>query len=125
MRDIEVDVTLTGGRSYSSILPSNSPLLQDLFVSLASGQQSDPQHPGLLIQLPLEGGEAACSFMSTSVVSIVTRPAVLIEPQQAQGIGNERKFAPAHASYVRIEDFLTPEENRQLLDYVLANEFAF
>lgn len=125
MQDIEVNVTLTGGSTYSSTLPSNSPLLHDLFVSLASSQQSDPQHPGLLMQLPLEGGEAACSFMSNSVVSIVTRPAVLIQPRPVQGIELERTAAPAAASHVCIEDFLTPEENRQLLDYAMANEPHF
>lgn len=120
-----MNVTLTGGSTYSSTLPSNSPLLHDLFVSLASGRQADPQHPGLLMQLPLEGGEAACSFMSTSVVSIVTRPAVLVQQQQVQGIELERTAAPAAASHVCIEDFLTPEENRQLLDYAMANEPHF
>lgn len=130
MQDIEVDVTLTGGRTCSCVLPSDSPLLRDLFVSLAAGQQRNSENPGLLLQLPIDDGQAACSFMSTSVLSVITRPPVLIQAQQAQGGGIGRQHAgltaaSGSASSVSIEHFLTPEENRNLLDYALAQEPHF
>ncbi len=129
MQDIEVDVTLTTGKSYSSVLPSDSPLLRDLHVSLAGGRdRANRQSPDILLQLPIDGGHAACSFMSSDVVSIVTRPPVLLQPEQSAqtrqqpAIGNARNGGSLHLS---IEDFLTPEENRLLLAYALENEPNF
>lgn len=125
MRNIEVEVTLKGGQSQSCVLPSNSELLHDLYVCLAAAQQSGAQYPGTIMQLPLDDGQAAWTFMSGSLVSVTTRPAVLIQPQEpAQPVQVDRPTGsnPAH---VRIDDFLTPEENAQLLDYTLENKQQF
>lgn len=125
MRDIEIEITLRGGKSYQGILPSDSPILSGLFASLASNHDPDPNAPVTLLQFPLDGGEAACSFMSTSLVSIVTRPPVLVNPVH-QAEPQQMVAAPQfHAPYVMIEDFLTPEENRQVLEYALGNEDKF
>jgi Rps23 Pro-64 3,4-dihydroxylase Tpa1-like proline 4-hydroxylase len=125
MQDIELDVTLTDGKTYSSILPSDSPLLHDLFVSLASAHQHDPQRPALLLQLPLDDGRAACSFMSTSVLSLVTRPPVLISHSADQAVALPAPVSTVAPLHVCIDDFLTPGENAELLSYALDNEAHF
>ncbi len=125
VRNIDVEVTLTGGLSYSSVLPSNSPILHDLYAALAATHQRDPQQPGVLMQLPLDGGQTACSFMSTSVISVTTRPPVLIQTQPFQDLQVQSGLGPAAPTYVRIDEFLTPDENKQLLKFALENEQEF
>ena len=83
VRNIEIEVTLTNGVTQSCILSSDDPTLGDLYVALASMGQRDEQHPGTLFQLPMDEGHAAFSFMSTSLMSVTTRPAVLIDQQHA------------------------------------------
>ena len=122
VRDVEVEVTLTGGRRFATTLPSNSPILHDLHAGLALNQAPEPQHPATLVQLPLNGGKTACSFLSNSILSVVTTPPVLVELQTQSGLDNTMA---GPAAYVRIDDFLTPDENKQLLEYALANESAF
>ena len=125
MRNVEIEVTLTGGETHASVVPSNSPLLRDLYTGLASNQPGVGQQPGELIQLPIDEGRAAISFMSTSVVSVMSRPAVLIQSQPqavAQDAASSTSPAPP---YVCIDDFLTPAENEQLLQYALENEGRF
>ena len=34
--NVEVEVTLIGGRAYSTVLPSTSPILRDLYLALGS-----------------------------------------------------------------------------------------
>ena len=120
MRNVEIEVTLTGGQTHATVLPSNSPLLSDLYMGLANTQASDAQQPGVLIQLPIDEGRAAVSFMSTSVVSVISRPAVLI-----QSASNAAWQTATMSSYVRIDDFLTPAENEQLLQYAIENQGHF
>ncbi|WP_421853075.1 2OG-Fe(II) oxygenase [Oricola sp.] len=126
MQDIEVEITLAGGKSYNSVLPADSPFLRDLYYSLALGQQADAENPNMVLQIPLQDGHAACSFLSSSLVSVVTKPPVLIQSQgPAQGgavFAHPVSAVPAH---VRIDDFLTPEENRQLLDFTLESDADF
>ena len=124
MRNVEIEVTLSGGQTHACVLPSDSPVLQDLYVGLATGQSGGDSQPGVLVQLPIDDGRAAVSFMSTSVMSITSRPAVLIHPESqpnTRGAGLSTGTPP----YVRIDDFLTPAENEQLLQYALESEEHF
>ena len=125
VKRIELEVTLTGGHQYSSVLPSDSPILHDLYLALAGGAMSDSGDPGILIQLPLSNGHAACTFMSTSVISLTTRPPVLVQPQAVSDARVQIASPSRTPTYVRIDDFLTPDENRQLLDYALVSEADF
>jgi len=125
IRLVDVEVTLEGGMRYASQLPSDSPILHDLYSGLASANQPDSNAQGTLIQLPLEGGQAACSFMSTSVVSLLTKPAVLVQPAEIYEAEAVPETDQASPRFVRIDGFLTPDENKQLLDYALASETDF
>ena len=122
---INVDVTLKGGLHYSSVLPVNSPILRDLYVALAFRQEPNPAQPAILMQLPIDGGRRACSFMSHSLVSVITRPPVLIQPQSAEGAHGQTARAIEAYPFVLIDEFLTPDENKNLLGYALANEAQY
>lgn len=125
VQNIDVAVTLHGGQSCHCTLPSNSPILHDLYVALASGQRPDPQQPAVVLQLPLDGGRTACSFMSTSVVSVTTQPPVLIDSGALQNPQSHNSPVSETPAFVQIDDFLTPQENRDLLEYALSSEPEF
>lgn len=126
MRNVEIEVTLTEGGTHASILPSNSPLLAALYMGLACNQRGHSEGAGELIQLPIDGGRAAISFMSTSIVSVMSRPAVLIRSQQPQAASQRAVTASSRMPrYVCIDDFLTPAESEQVLQYALENEEHF
>jgi Rps23 Pro-64 3,4-dihydroxylase Tpa1-like proline 4-hydroxylase len=93
-----------------------------LYVGLAASALLSGQAPATLIQLPIENGQAAVSFMSTSIQSLTTRPAVLIQSPGVQESLGSSQGMPASPLYVRIEDFLTPGENEELLRYAVENE---
>ena len=119
MRNVEIEITLTDGQTHSTKLPSDAPLLHELYVGLALNA-SGGQQSGTLVQFPIENGQAAISFMSTALLSIKTRPAVLIQnPTEAA------HSARANPKYVCIYDFLTPAENEALLQYALDSEADF
>ena len=124
MRNVEIEVTLQGGGTHACVLPSDSPLLRDLYLGLANSSSGEGRQTGVLIQLPIDEGRAAISFMSTSVLSIASRPAVLID-SQPQAYAQGAASAAAAPPYVRIDDFLTPAENEQLLQYALEGEEKF
>lgn len=125
MREIQVEVTLKGGQSRTCVLPSDSEMLHDLYVSLANAQQSGPMDPGTIVQLPLDDGQAAWTFMSGSLISVTTRPPVLVQPREASQPGLQNQPGGIAPAYVCIDDFLTPDENVQLLQYALENEDRF
>ncbi|MEO0544160.1 MAG: 2OG-Fe(II) oxygenase [Pseudomonadota bacterium] len=124
MQDIEVDVTLVNGETHSTVLPANSQVLQDLHIALVVGSKAAVAQNDTLIQLPLNDGRAACSFMSSSVISVKTRPPVLLQPM-GTGAALQTSPSPAQVTHVTIDDFLTPDENQQLLAYAIENEANF
>jgi SM-20-related protein len=120
-RNVEVEVTLIGGLRYSSVLPSTSPILRDLYVAFGSNHVPNSRIPAFIVQFPIDGGKAACSFMSTSLLALQTRPPVLVQAQAPEQTSPSER-TPNH---VTIEDFLTPDENEKLLAYALENEPGF
>lgn len=119
--NVEVEVTLIGGLRYSSVLPSTSPILRDLYVALGSNHTPNSRTPAFIVQFPIDGGKAAYSFMSTSLLALQTRPPVLVQAQALEQTSPIER-TPSH---VTIEDFLTPGENEKLLAYALENEPGF
>lgn len=125
MQDIEVEVTLKAGQRYSCVLPSDSELLHDLYVGLATAQQHGSPESDTIMQLPLHDGKAACTFMSSSLISVITRPPVLAQPMNSGKPAAAPEPVGNVPPYVRIDEFLTPDENAQLLEDALANEQKF
>jgi SM-20-related protein len=122
VQNVEVQVTLTGGLRYSSVLPSTSPILRDLYLALGSRDAPESRDAAFLVQLPIDGGTSACSFMSSSLVALQTRPPVLIQTPVAETVA---PTSDALLYHVVIEDFLTPGENESLLRYALDKEASF
>ncbi len=122
-QDVTVGVTLVGGVSYQTVLPADSQILHDLHVALATRSNSQAEAHDSILQLPMDGGHTACTFMSSSLLSLTTRPPVLLKPLDATGA--YRSHFAAAPSYLRIEDFLTPRENELLLKYAVEQEAAY
>lgn len=101
VRPVAVRLCLAGGQQFSLTLPSDSPLLRRLFTALASHAQIPPASPATFFQIPLEDGRVACSFFSTQLVSLVTEPPVLLEPDDStedHGYGLDKEFQAQHVS---------------------------
>lgn len=120
--NVDVEVALQDGSRYASVLPADSPILHDLYASLPLRQRQGEQEPAILIQLPIDGGRAACSFMSDLLVSVTTRPPVLVQPRSGSHTYSSEIFAATRQSFILIDEFLTPDENEQLLEYALSQE---
>ncbi len=125
VRNVDLEVTLEGGVRHQSVLPSDSPLLHDLHAAIALRHMPDAALSATLLQLPMDGGQAACSFLSTSVISVVTNPPVLVQSPILHGGQSPAAGMPASPLTVQIDDFLTPGENEALLAYALENEGNF
>ncbi len=128
IRDVAVRIDLTGGRVQHTILPSNSPILHDLFAALAEQNRCEAERKNILFQVPLDGGRSAFTFCSSHLLSVITEPAVLIDTHHnsvnslVEGPDNAVSAQP---SYVRIEGFLTPAENEQILKYAVEHGDQF
>ena len=134
-RQIKVELELQGGYRHKLSLSEDSPELQELFRAFASRSISAATDPGTFLQLPLDKGRAACTFLSSDLVSVVTRPPVLIEPQvvdlgpvlpgqqlQREEPGSASVRPPRHAI---VDDFLSPSEQNDMLAYALQNSAKF
>lgn len=121
-QDIKVKLLLTGGYQYTLYLKSDAPLLHSLMSAIASRCQSQETLIPCLLQIPIEEGRAALCFPSDQLVGLVTEPSVFwqkapeISPPVAEVLASE---------YVQIDNFLTVEEKKKLLEYVLQNEGDF
>jgi SM-20-related protein len=128
IRDVAVRIDLTGGRVQHTVLPSDSPILHDLFAALAEQSRSEAVRRNILFQVPLDGGRSACTFPSSHLLSVITDPAVLIDPYHDcfDGVDeNPDDSAWAAPAYVRIDGFLTPAENEQILKYAVEHSDQF
>lgn len=119
-RDIRLRIRLTGGHEHELTLREDAPELAALFNALAF-----PDAGIGFLQLPLQGGNAACSLRATQLVSIESEPPVVLDIPAAApgiGIGHTRLSRPR---YQVIDDFLCPREHQELLALALASEERF
>ena len=134
-RMISVKLQLESRHQVELSLSEDSPELASLFRILAS-RGSDAIEPAeQFLQLPLDGGKAAFSFNSRQMVSITTRPPVVVQLEQA----GELNQSPAEQDtanvlppvaidtprYMIVDDFLGPYEHQQLLEFALSQENKF
>jgi Rps23 Pro-64 3,4-dihydroxylase Tpa1-like proline 4-hydroxylase len=126
-RDIRLRIQLAGGHVHEVTLAEGSPELRALFAALAS-----PTPSKAFIQLPLDGGRSACSFHASQLVSILSEPPVVVEPQATELVPNtevQREPVPqvrlCRPRYLVIDDFLCPAEHRDMLVLATASEEHF
>ena len=129
-RLVTVQIELRGGYRHVVILSEDAPELQDLFRSMAAHTQPSLYTGDWFFQLPIENGEAACSFVSSQIVAVITKPPVLIDVQlPAVSEQANTALSPAanlhNPNFAIIDDFLSNDEQQNLLDYALENESSF
>lgn len=136
--EIQVKILLAGGHTYTVALPPDAPLLHNLISSVVSRAQGQETSSKRLFQIPIEQGRSALCFASEQLVGLVTEPPVFVQQNQAahpQTDQPEQIWAnptPKTASsgiipsaYIQIDNFLSPEETSQLLDFVLSKAKDF
>jgi SM-20-related protein len=129
-RLVTVQIELRGGYRHEVILREDAPELQDLFRSMAAHTQPDLYNGDWFFQLPIENGEAACSFVSSQIVAVITKPPVLVDVQlpvvnEQVNTAQSSEANLQNPNYVIVDDFLSHDEQQNLLDYALENESSF
>ncbi|WP_392533211.1 2OG-Fe(II) oxygenase [Nostoc sp. C117] len=121
-KDVKVQLLLTGGHQYTVYLKSDAPLLNSLLtkiVARAYKQESDLEN---LFQIPINEGRSVLCFPSEHLVGVVTEPPIFV--QQSDKIQPQNDYILA-SDYIQIDNFLKPQEHKDLLKYVLEKESVF
>ncbi|HEY9637935.1 MAG TPA: 2OG-Fe(II) oxygenase [Coleofasciculaceae cyanobacterium] len=121
LKIIKVQILLTGGHQYTIYLQSDEPLLHELLTALATRSQTQAAGVTKLFQVSLDGGRSSLYFPSENLVAIVTEPPVFLQAPQVQS----QPTKVLVAQYVQIDQFLSPEEQEQLLTYTKQRESDF
>jgi len=126
-REIKLRLCLAGGHKYEVRLHEDSPELLAMYRALAS-----PEPGSELVQLPLEGGRAACSFKVSNLISIVSEPPVVVDLQATpdampaeSDAASASRLRPHRPRHLVIDDFLLPDEHRDMLAMAIAMESSF
>lgn len=124
--EVELTLLLSGGQSYTLTIAPNNPLLQQLFAVL----METPQRSQRLFQIPIKQGRAVLAFPSDRLIGVVTEPPIVVQSPPNPPIVKTNPIGvlsadPLISQYIQIENFLTPEEHQQLLDYTLQHESDF
>jgi len=124
LRDIQLKIRLAGGHEHAVTLREDAPELLTIFTAL-----STPGTGNQFVQLPLDGGKAACSFQTSQLVSIMSEPPVLMEfnkvPVAATPVQPSQATQLRRPRFVVIDDFLSPQEHNELLAFALMSEEQF
>jgi SM-20-related protein len=121
-KDIKVQLLLAGGHQYTVYLKSDAPELNSLLATIvarAYKQESDLQN---LFQIPINEGRSVLSFPSEHLIGVVTEPPIFIQQSDKIQLQNDYILA---SDYIQIDNFLKPEQHKNLLKYVLAKEPNF
>ncbi len=134
-RMISVKLQLENNHQVELSLSEDSPELATLFRILASRGSDAIEPVEQFLQLPLDDGKAACSFNSRQLVSVITQPPVVVRLEQqaateAPGpeLANESTPSPVVVDtprYMIIDDFLGPDEHREMLAFAVSQEEKF
>ena len=128
-RYVRLRLRLAGGQEHEVRLREDSPELLAIFAALASGELSSE-----FFQLPLEEGRVACSFRASQLISVVSEPPVVLQGSPMslpEPVESASRTAPAAWSRLRrarhlvVDDFLCPDEHRDLLAMAIASENLF
>jgi Rps23 Pro-64 3,4-dihydroxylase Tpa1-like proline 4-hydroxylase len=121
-KDVKVQLLLTGGHQYTIYLKSDATVLHNLLttvVARAYKQESELQN---LFQIPINEGRSVLCFPSEHLIGVVTEPPIFV--QQSEKVQLQNDYISA-SDYIQIDNFLKPEEHKNLLKYVLEKESDF
>lgn len=136
---VKVTLLLSGGHEYILNLPSNDPLLENLFKILIARSQRQDVDSTVLLQLMVDGENAALCLPGDHLIGLITEPPLFIKnlpqsnPKPTQ-VPSPQPASPAVAAakqdvlisqYVQIDNFLTNEEYEELLAYAIDKEPEF
>lgn len=135
VREIKVQLLLSGGHEYTVFFKSDSPLLQLLLKILVSRSQKKADASSFL-QIPIEEGRSCLCFSSDDLIGIVTNPPIYLQDrlQTEEAQPNPTIQLPTVkeaarddliSRYALINNLFTPTENQQLLDYVCRKKADF
>ncbi|MGE0733609.1 MAG: 2OG-Fe(II) oxygenase [Alphaproteobacteria bacterium] len=109
---VKIRLLLSGDHVYETVCADDAPLIGSLSRAMAGG--NDPVELDILEDGALRG---VC-IPAARIVSVETEPPLRFASRQPPG-----QILPA--AYIRIPGFLTPEENRAVMDYAIRKEPDF
>jgi SM-20-related protein len=122
VQEVKVKLLLTGGHQYTLYLKPDSPLLHSLMTAIVARAQKQETVFSYLFQIPFEEGRAVVSFPSEHLVGLVTEPPIYWQQTEQ---AKPQSLNLIESEYVQIDNFLTVEEHKKLLDYVFQQEANF
>jgi SM-20-related protein len=121
MQEVKVTLLLSGGHSRTVTMRPEDPLLHSLLTSVH--EKSAGQRPARPYHLRIEEGRQSLIFAGADLVGLITEPPITVQAAP-------RPAAPGEGSvvkspYLLLENFLAPEQHRELLDYVAREQGRF
>ncbi len=133
VRDVEVDILLTGGHRYAVTLASDSIILVNLMRALTAKLAWPAGQDPTLFQIPLNDGRTALTFCDSDLAGLTTTPPVLVHSgdpvwkrEQLQGLTREPAVPPdatvISSPWMQVDDVLSGDDLARLIDGVMARE---
>ncbi|MEH2204685.1 MAG: 2OG-Fe(II) oxygenase [Nostoc sp.] len=121
-KDVKVQLLLTGGHQYTVYLKSDATLLHSLLTTVVASAYKQESELQNLFQIPINEGRSVLCFPSEHLIGVVTEPPIFV--QQSEKVELQDDYILA-SDYIQIDNFLKPEEHKNLVKYVLEKESDF
>lgn len=127
-QEIELTLLLANGQQYVLTLAADNPLLQQLFEVMMDWEGKRVRR---LFQIPLKQGQAMLTFPCDRLVGVISEPPLVIQQPSVEATSSTPASAggsdrdPLNSEYLQLDNFLTPVEHQQLLEYVLKHQADF
>lgn len=124
---IHVILLMAGGHQCELSLSLDAPLLRELFQVLMN--PSEAQTTSKVFEIPIEEDNSCLCFPSQSLVAVATDPAVDVQKILSPTEQSEKPKQPPpkiiESIYVQLDNFLTPVQHNDLLNYVFPQHSMF
>lgn len=133
--EIQLTLLLSGGQAYTVSVETDDLLLQQLFAVLMDWEGKRTRR---LFQIPINQGQSVLAFPCDRLVGLVTEPPLILQQQETEQsdalvsqsltthpADRGKTSNPLISEYVQIDNFLTLEQHRSLLDYTLQHQSGF
>ncbi len=121
-RDVKVKLLLTGGHEYTVYLRSDAPVLHNLLKAVVARAYKQESACQSLLQIPIDEGRSVLYFPSEHLTGLVIEPPIFLQQIENYQYQSTDIFT---SDYVQIDNFLSSEEHKKLLKYVLTKESEF